>query len=255
MQFLTRTFAALRYHRRAYLAEFGFVLLLCAASIVTLTVRAQGLGMRQNFSDRLAQFTPSAVSKAGQLVSSVKATYGQLDVRILWTWAALIAGTALVSFVLALVFAHRRREESLAYMLVGKPTGAILGQYLLEGLIVALAAFLGIWLLCLLFGTTVADWLGHLTRTTFNDQLKGTLTDGTVARDLNQLMHQHVTTFSGPGLLAPNQPLGPKPALALSGEVWTLAAVVGATTVGQAAAWLCQLTHQRFRLRHPRQAA
>ncbi|WP_461226472.1 hypothetical protein [Lacticaseibacillus suihuaensis] len=249
MRFLERTFSALRYHRAAYLTEFIASLLLCAVSILMLTVRAQGLGMRQNFGDRLAQFTPSAVTKAGQLIGGVQRAYSQLDSQLLWAWGLLIGATALVSFLFALLFARRRRQESLAYLMVGKSTGAILAQYLLESLIVAGAGFLAVWLLCLLFGANAAGWLSQLTRAGFSDQLQGTLATGTISRDLTTLMHSHVTTFSGPGLLVPNQAPGARPALALSGEGWTLVAIVGAVALGQASAWLLHLGRLRWHLR------
>ncbi|WP_179395008.1 hypothetical protein [Lacticaseibacillus absianus] len=246
MRFIDRALGALRYHRRAYLGELLVALLFCAASLLLLSCQVATAGMRAGFSDRLAQFDDQALAQATSVLDTVKQTYVTLDQRYTWGWWGLVAAVTLLGFGFALWFNRRRRRETTAYLMVGKPLGDIAAQYLLESVLVFTLAFAGLWLLCALAGATLSNALHQLAQATFTTRLDRALSSASALKDITRLMHAHLTSFNGPGLLRPAA--DPAPTTTISGSLQTLTAGLGALFAGQGLGWGVGLTRLRRHL-------
>ncbi|WP_125705481.1 hypothetical protein [Lacticaseibacillus daqingensis] len=248
MRFLDRALGALRFHRRAYLGELFGILVFTCTSLFLLTCQNNITVMRQGFLSRLDQFDHSAVTQAASLIRTVKHTYATLAQSYQWGWWGLLVALAGISFALTLWAGRQRQGETTAYLLVGKSPWDIAAQYLLESLIVYAAGFTLVWLSVTLIGTSLGSQLSQFTNTAFTRTLTAALSGTTAAQDLEALMHAHLTSFSGPGLLAPGA--GPQPQVPLNGGLRTLLAGALALLGGQGAALCLTLLLARRRL-HP----
>lgn len=246
MRFVERAVEAMDYHHRAYLLVFIGSLIFAAISMTLLTGEMLAHNNKMMFHSRLNTFDNSAVSSAQHLIYVVQSTYWHVTTTLDHYWWALIVLVAIISAIYGLVFSHSRRNETQAYLLVGKGVFDITGQYILESVIVYTVAFLLIFLLLTLLIDPLSNGLNSLNRWLFNQDLAANVSKSTFNRITKKLFDHKVTSFTGQDLFFP--PRGPKPNYQLAGAARTYLAGLGSYIIGQGLAFLASIWHTKRHL-------
>lgn len=251
MRFLERTLSAIGYHRRAYVGEFIGAMLFCILSIILLTSQSISHMLRQEFLNRLSQLAGQTSSASTTVLTAVKNGYLTLNQQYQLAWWGLIGATMLLSFGFALWFSRHRAQETEAYLLLGKSTWAIGGQYLLESLLIFVLAFMATSVLGLLVGSLVGAHLVDPIRAALGRAISSKVTAGNWKQAVTHLFQHQLTGFSGEGLFVPGPPPGGlNQGTQLAGGFTTLLSGGLALAGGQALALWGQLWHQKRQLVH-----
>ncbi|MFD1430576.1 hypothetical protein [Lacticaseibacillus mingshuiensis] len=249
MRFLERALKALNYHRRAYIATAVWTLVFTILSLFLLTFQAANRGALAAFKGRLGQFDKSALSGAAKLIDQVEKTYATVGQRLQLTWWIGVLVSLLVWIVFALLFAHFRRQETTAYLMVGKNAGDITAQYLLENVLVFTGVYVVLWLLATLFGDTAASWINDLNRHWFDTQLTKSGASEDLRTITKKLFANRLTEFNDQGLIFPHR--GPRPMEAgIVGMLPTYLAGLATMLIGQGSVFLAAITATKRRMLH-----
>ncbi|MFD1484710.1 hypothetical protein ACFQ5J_05655 [Lacticaseibacillus baoqingensis] len=249
MRFMERAIKALGYHRRAYLGGLVGVFFFSLLSLILLTAQFLNRQTQNAFTTRLQQFDSQTLTIAQHLVKATNTAYSAVSSQYqLWWWgllAALFATTA----GCALVFAFQRRQETLAYLLVGKSTTDVVAQYVLENLIIFTGGYLLAWCAAMLGGTWLDHWLHTLNLTLFEQHLTPNVSVASFQKVTKQLFAHRLTDFSGNDLMFPQRGMRMQPAT-LVGCMQTYLCGAGALIVSQALTYTAVISLQRHRLLH-----
>lgn len=249
MRFLERAIKALGYHRRPYLAGVVVAFFFTLLGVGLMTAAQLNQNTQTGFKNRLDQFDNSALKSANHLIAQVQAAYAEItaDYR-LWWWVG-VAGLAVIAIAFAIGFAHSRRQETTAYLLVGKSPLDIVGQYLLENLVVYVAGFALAMVVAMCFTQVLDSRLTALNLHLLDQHLGDQVSATTFKKITKQLFAHRITDFSGDGLVVPHR--GPRPLTTeLAGGGRTFIGGALSLLLGQAVVFIASVYWQRRRLRH-----
>lgn len=227
MRFIERATKALGYHRRAYSGVFIAALVFSLLSIFLLTMRAMTLSSLSMFQGRLKSLDQQAATR---LIDLVQSTYRHIVSQYQLAWLGLLGVVFLLTAFFAWRFAQRRRPETAAYLMMGKSTGDIASQYVLETLLVFTVAFLAIAVLLTLLSSVLTGELTRLNRQWFDHTLTDRVSAKTFKKITTKLFRHRVTGFTGSELLFPGHNDPRQPNTGFSGLLPTYLA--GILTVG-----------------------
>lgn len=251
MRFLERAIKALGYHRRPYLVGVVVSGLFTIISMVILTAAKLNTTTQTGFKNRLQQFDTSAVKSATSLIKSIQTAYADVNAQYLnWWWVSLTV-FAVIAFGFAIFLAKQRQQETTAYLLVGKSTGDIIGQYLLENLVVLIVGFSFAWVVLMCFTQVLDQQLIKLNIRLLDQQLNGQVSATSYAKLTKQLFAHRITDFSRDSLIVPHHGSGPRPdAAVLTGLSATCLGGLCALVIPQTLVYSLSVWRLRRRLRH-----
>ena len=202
MRFIERAIKALSYHRWLYCASalvvFGFTLI----SVSLLTANQLNLNSQTGFNTRLNQFDTDALRSAKHLVAQVTAAYTQVSAQYQTWWWDCVIGLAIIAAGFALGAAHHRRQETTAYLLVGKHPVDIIAQYLLENVITFTVGFVAALAIALCLTRILDSQLIKLNLRLLDTHLSNQVSATTYRKLTTQLFAHRITDFSGGDLVS-----------------------------------------------------
>ncbi|MCI1986432.1 MAG: hypothetical protein LKJ69_09365 [Lactobacillus sp.] len=249
MRFIERAIKALGYHRRAYLSGIVGIFLFSLLSFVLLTAKALNHQNQTDFKDRLQQFDAQTLTTAKHLVTAANNAYTAVSARYQLWWYGLLIILFVIAAGCALFFSWQRRQETAAYLLVGKSTADVVAQYVLENLIVFTGGFLLAWCLAMVSTQWLDHWLHSLNLQLFASQLDGNVSLKAFKKITKQLFAHRLTDFSSNDLMLPEH--GPRAQVTtLVGGAKTYLYGAATLIISQVVVYTTMITLQRHRLLH-----
>lgn len=203
MRFIERIIMGLGYHKRVHLLTLLSAMLFTAAGLFFQTnLRVENLSAN-NFTKHLHQFSPvavRAVNRAGKAVTNAHQL--QQQKYLLGFWIAL-AVFAVVTLVIALFMAKKRRGEVKAYLLADKSKTDIALQVSLESIVAYGVGFTATALISMIHTGFFTSMLTRFNRQAFTRTFVAL--DGlklqTASKQLAKLFSGKITDFNLHGLL------------------------------------------------------